>query len=80
MLTVILQCIYIEPTEEEVSRIIQNLKDSAAECDSTSAKVLKAMHSVIAKPVSHFVNCSFKVDKFLQSPKDDIITPIHNGI
>lgn len=72
--------LYCYPTtEEEISLIIRNLKNSAAGCDEISAKIVITIHLEIAKLISYLVNLSFKCGQFPQALKEAVITPIHKG-
>lgn len=47
--------------------------------DGMSARVLRALHSIISLPIAHIINLSFKVGVSPQALKDAVVTPIHEG-
>lgn len=68
---------YARPaTEREISKIIDNLKNSACGTDQFKRKVIKEVKAQLIQPVLHLVNLSLKSGIFPEKLKDAVITPV----
>jgi hypothetical protein len=72
--------VLLETDEEEVARIIMNLRsDSAVGYDGISATILKAASNTLVPLITHICNLSISTGVFPDAFKKALVHPIHKG-
>ena len=73
----VLESFYLSPsTEEEILKIILNLKNSASGWDGFQAIVIKEIKSAIVHPIMHLCNLSFATGVFPKELKLAYVVPL----
>jgi len=63
-------------TESEISKIIENLRNTSYGRDKVSAYILKNVRDIVSSPLAHLINLSITTGIFPDDLKKACITPI----